>query len=125
MSGKTTPQELELIPTRWTVVTKIVDRTPKHAVSITMKVRVSKLIFDGRLADPVMILEGTQSDRTLQEFADKLNAEGRILTRSKKAFADLPEATRRKTMVRKAQSFTGPGFGDEQKQPPKKKQPVR
>jgi len=110
VSAKTTPKEMELIRERWSVVSKIVDRTPAHAGSTCVKVRVSKLLFDLRHAEPAMVLEGPQSDRTLQDFADKLNAEGRVMVKHQKAFADLPEASRRKTMVKNNMAFTGPGF---------------
>lgn len=122
MSAKTSPKDLELIPERWKVISHIVDRTPKNQVSIVVKVRVSKLMFDLQTA---MVLEGPNSERTLQDFADRLNASGQVLVEHVKAFADLPEQTRRNAMVKKASSLTGPGFDEPENKPPKEKQPVR
>lgn len=102
-SSRSPAQEDELISAtvrRWTVSSAVVERG-EHWKST--KVRVSKLhysedgVSQGRV---VAVLEGPNSDRTLQDFADHQNATGATLKEHKKAFADFSEAARQKSMVR-------------------------
>lgn len=87
------PPELDLQP--WEVVTT--QSKLKHIMGGVVITITSRLQYRGRT---MAVLTGPAAAATLQAMANQNNATGRIPTTHKKAYADLPEGTRRAIAVK-------------------------